>query len=67
MNSASMIIVWLILCVVIALLAKDRRPGPIAIFFISLVFSPIIGFIVAMFAKKKTIQYSGSSDESPEQ
>ena len=53
MNPAALIF-WIAACIAIPFIAKDRKPGPVAIFFICLFLSPIIGLIVALFAKKKT-------------
>ena len=63
MNPAA-IIIWIAACIGIPFLAKDRKPGPVAIFFICLFLSPLIGFIVAMFAKKKPIEYSGGAEDN---
>ena len=43
---------FLILCFLVSLLARNRRPGQVAVFFIALFFTPLIGLIVALFAKK---------------
>ena len=47
------IVICLIGCFLVSLLARNRRPGPVAVFLISMFFTPLIGLIVALFAKKK--------------
>lgn len=47
------IVVFLVLCFLVSLLAINRRPGPVVVFLIAMFFTPLIGLIVALFAKKK--------------
>ncbi len=63
MNPASLIF-WIASCIAIPFLAKGRKPGPVAIFFICLFLSPIIGLIVALFAKKKPLELSEATEGS---
>lgn len=63
MNPAALIF-WIAACIGIPFIAKDRKPGPVAIFFICLFLSPIIGLIVALFAKKKPLELSEAPNES---
>lgn len=63
MNPAAFIF-WIAACIGIPFLAKDRKPGPLVIFFICLFLSPIIGLIVALFAKKKPLELSESMNET---
>ena len=63
MNPAALIF-WIAACIAIPFIAKDRKPGPVAIFFICLFLSPIIGLIVALFAKKKPLVLSETTNET---
>ena len=57
------IIFWIAACIGIPFISKDRKPGPVAVFFICLFLSPVIGLIVALFAKKKPEEIEEASDE----
>ena len=46
-------IVWIVLCIVLANAGNKRKIGGAATFFISLFFSPIVGFIVVMVSDEK--------------
>ena len=61
MNPAAFIF-WIAACIGIPFIAKDRKPGPVIIFFICLLLSPIIGLIVALFAKKQTPEISETQE-----
>ena len=63
MNPAALIF-WIAACIAIPFIAKDKKPGPVAIFFICLFLSPIIGLIVALCAKKKPLELSESTEET---
>lgn len=65
MNPAALIF-WFAACIAIPFIAKDKKPGPVAIFFICLFLSPIIGLIVALCAKKKPIEDLEGSNEPNE-
>lgn len=45
---AIVIIIWLILCFFIGIGAKDRGKSFVGYFFLSLLLSPIVGFIALM-------------------
>ena len=63
MNPAAFIF-WIAACIGIPFIAKDRKPGPVVIFFICLLLSPIIGLIVALFAKKQTSELPDTQKEA---
>jgi hypothetical protein len=63
MNPAALIF-WIAACVAIPFIAKDKKPGPVAIFFICLFLSPLIGLIVALCAKKKPLELSETTEEA---
>ena len=63
MNPAALIF-WIAACVAIPFIAKDKKPGPVAIFFICLFLSPLIGIIVALCAKKKPLELSETTEEA---
>ena len=63
MNPAALIF-WIAACIAIPFIAKDKKPGPVAIFFICLFLSPIIGLIVALCAKKKPLELSEATEGS---
>lgn len=63
MNPAAFIF-WIAACIGIPFIAKDRKPGPVVIFFICLLLSPIIGLIVALFAKKHTSELPDTQKEA---
>ncbi len=65
MNPAALII-WFAACIAIPFIAKDKKPGPVAIFFICLFLSPIIGLIVALCAKKKPLDDLEASNDTNE-
>ena len=56
------IIFWIAACIAIPFIAKDRKPGTFSIFFICLFWAPLIGLIVALFAKKKVSEDSESKE-----
>ena len=63
MNPAALIF-WIAACVAIPFIAKDKKPGPVAIFFICLFLSPLIGLIVALCAPKKPLELSETTEEA---
>ena len=59
---AVVLVFWIAACFAIPLIAKGKKPGPVAILFICLFLSPIIGLIVALCAKKMPLDLSESSE-----
>ena len=57
-------IFWTAACIAISFIAKNKKPGPVAIFFICLFLSPLIGLIVALCAKKKPLEFSETTEEA---
>jgi tetratricopeptide (TPR) repeat protein len=47
---------WLILCFIIASLGSQKKIGGVAAFFVALIFSPIIGFIVVLASSNNNSQ-----------
>ena len=52
------IVCWLILCVLIGLLGRNRKIGFMWSFLLCLVLSPLIGLIFTLFSKKKGVEFS---------
>jgi len=52
------IIIWIFLCIIIAIGGSKRNIGGAGAFFISLFLSPIVGFIVVMLSEPKTLSSS---------
>lgn len=48
------IIVWLVFCCLVGAMGSGRSIGFTASFFISLLLSPLIGFIIVLFSKTET-------------
>jgi len=52
------ILIWIFLCIIIAIGGSKRNIGGAGAFFISLFLSPIVGFIVVMLSEPKTLSSS---------
>lgn len=53
-NIISLIIIQIVLSIIVAVILRRRKIGFIALFFICILFSPIVGIIVGLISKRKT-------------
>lgn len=53
-----LVIIWVLLCFLVAHLGAKRTGNPIGLFIISLFFSPLIGFIVMLLSKDRTEEWN---------
>lgn len=51
-----LLLLWIVLSVAVAAFASSRGRTGIAFFFFSLVFSPLVGFVVALAVKNKAME-----------
>lgn len=59
------VFIWIILAVVCAMIGNDRKIGGAAGFFIALLLSPIVGFIVVLLSEpKKSVKQQGNKWEA---
>lgn len=56
------IALWLILSIASAAFANNRKIGFLPVLIISLIFSPVVGFIAALFSKKKQPPFQNASE-----
>ena len=52
------ILIWIVFCILVGVYANDRPIGPAWAIFWSIMLSPLVGFLIAYFYKRKEYNQS---------